>query len=1035
MMNPRPFLVCTLIISGVLGLLSVATTRASDTSTATKWSIVGTPNDISQDLRATACNSTSDCWAVGTYSNGSAAQTLIEHWDGISWKIVDSPNSGGGNNRNFLLSVACSSSSDCWAVGFTDNAGSDGLEFRPLTLHWDGNRWTIETAPSASSGPNSPNQLYSVTCSSSSECWSVGQYGKPYDGTYYTLIERWDGQSWTAVSSPNLPHNDDFTHINSLNGVTCASASDCWAVGSTDTQALVEHWNGSTWTIVTSPSINNVPPPILNSVTCTSSSKCWAVGNYQPIGAQDTQPLIERWDGTSWSIVAAPASRGTGNLSGVACAGASECWAVGTDEYASSGLVQKAIVERWNGTAWKSGTLPDIGKAGQTVYMYGVACGSKSQCFAVGSSPGSSAFQTLIERWNGSSWTVATSPNTSASEIDAFKGTTCTSASDCWAVGYSSGPMRFGSSALIEHWNGTSWMTVDSAAVAGPLESVACTSASKCWAVGYHLNDNGVQQTLIGQWDGSAWNSVGSPNATTSDKNVLQAITCASSAQCWAVGYSHNGKTSVDQTLIEHWDGSSWSIVTSRNPSAVESSYLNGIVCSSISQCWAVGYQDVGNGGSQETLIEEWDGSTWNIVRSPNTASTQNNVLQAVTCVSPSQCWAVGNSHNIEAGVDQTLIQRWNGTSWSIVTSPNTAGREANVLEGITCPSTSQCWAVGYFNIGDTSNTLIEAWDGTSWKIASSPNTSNTQNNLLSSVTCAAASDCWAVGYYATNPGKQPLVERSSTSSTPTPLAQLLNISTRMEVLNGDNVLIGGFIVTGTQPKRVLVRALGPSLPVSGALADPVLELHDSGNILATNDDWKVDDKTGQSQQPAIQATTIPPKNDLESALIATVPANNAAYTAIVRSKNGGTGVGQVEVYDLETAADSQLANISTRGFVDSGDSVMIGGVIAGPNGAGSTKVLLRAIGPSLGISGELADPTVELHNASGTTIATNDNWKVDDNTGASQQVAIEATTIPPKNNLESALIETLIPGNYTAIVRGKNSTTGIGLVEVYNLR
>jgi T5SS/PEP-CTERM-associated repeat protein len=275
-----------------------------------------------------------------------------------------------------------------------------------------------------------------------------------------------------------------------------------------------------------------------------------------------------------------------------------------------------------------------------------------------------------------------------------------------------------------------------------------------------------------------------------------------------------------------------------------------------------------------------------------------------------------------------------------------------------------------------------------------------------------------------------------STFSIPaSPPSNLLNISTRMKVLSGNNVLIGGFIVTGSQPKKVMIRALGLSLPVSGVLADPVLELHDSSKILATNDNWKVDDKTGQSQEAAIAATTIPPKNDLESALIATLPANNSAYTAIVRGKNGGTGVGQVEVYDLGTTASSQLANISTRGFVDSGDNVMIGGIIAGPNSAGSTKVLLRAIGPSLGISGALANPTLELHDGNGTTIATNDNWKVDDKTGASQQAEIEATKAPPKSDLESALIHTVAPGNYTAIVRGKNNTTGIGLVEVYNLQ
>ena len=263
----------------------------------------------------------------------------------------------------------------------------------------------------------------------------------------------------------------------------------------------------------------------------------------------------------------------------------------------------------------------------------------------------------------------------------------------------------------------------------------------------------------------------------------------------------------------------------------------------------------------------------------------------------------------------------------------------------------------------------------------------------------------------------------------------LLNISTRMRVLTGDQVLIGGFIITGSDPKKVIIRGMGPSLNNAGVtLSDPTLELHQGNTTLATNDNWKIDDQTGQSQEATIRATTIPPGNDLESALVATL--TPGPYTAILAGKNGGTGVGLVEVYDLAQAANSQLANISTRGFVDSGDNVMIGGlIVGGGSGGGTAKVIVRALGPSVPVPGALADPTLEVHDGSGTTVATNDNWKFDDQTGQSQEAAIRATTIPPPNDLESALIATLAPGNYTAIVRGKNNTTGVGLVEVYNLQ
>ena len=267
--------------------------------------------------------------------------------------------------------------------------------------------------------------------------------------------------------------------------------------------------------------------------------------------------------------------------------------------------------------------------------------------------------------------------------------------------------------------------------------------------------------------------------------------------------------------------------------------------------------------------------------------------------------------------------------------------------------------------------------------------------------------------------------------------SQLLNISTRMAVQSGDNVLIGGFIITGTDPKNIFIRGIGPSLGsgVAGALADPTLELHQGSATLATNDNWKINDQTGQSQEADIRATTIPPTNDLESAILMTL--SPGTYTAILAGKNGGTGVGLVEVYDLAQAANSKLANISSRGFVDTNDNVMIGGLIVGNNTGGTSKVIVRAIGPSLSssvIQGALQDPTLELHDGNGATLRSNDNWKTRED-GSSQQAEIEATTIPPTNDLESAIVATVAPGNYTAIVRGKNNTTGIAVVEAYNLQ
>jgi len=268
-------------------------------------------------------------------------------------------------------------------------------------------------------------------------------------------------------------------------------------------------------------------------------------------------------------------------------------------------------------------------------------------------------------------------------------------------------------------------------------------------------------------------------------------------------------------------------------------------------------------------------------------------------------------------------------------------------------------------------------------------------------------------------------------SATPTPPASptpaapgtLANISTRLRVEDGDNVLIGGFIVTGTQPKRVIIRANGPSLSslFTGVLADPILELRDSsGGLIRSNDNWRSD------QEAEIIATTIPPSNDLESAIVATLPANNSAYTAILRGVNNGTGIGVVEAYDLDGTVDSKLANISTRGLVQAGDNVMIGGLIV--LGQNPLRVIVRAIGPSLPVPRAMDNPTLELHDGNGGLIAANDNWRSD------QEAEIIATTLAPLNDLESAIVRNLSPGNYTAIVRGVNNATGVALVEAYGL-
>ena len=261
--------------------------------------------------------------------------------------------------------------------------------------------------------------------------------------------------------------------------------------------------------------------------------------------------------------------------------------------------------------------------------------------------------------------------------------------------------------------------------------------------------------------------------------------------------------------------------------------------------------------------------------------------------------------------------------------------------------------------------------------------------------------------------------------------AQPLNISVRSRVGTGTDVLISGFINSGTAPKKVILRALGPSLQSSGVtdfLADPTLELHaNDGALITSNNNWK---ENSAADQLDITNNQLAPSSDLESAIVRTI--QPGTYTAIVKGQNDGTGVGLLEVYDVERTSASRLANISGRALVLTQTNVLISGFIVG-NNIGAGKLIIRGLGPSLaqaGVNNPLLDPTLAVHDSQGTPIITNDNWQ--ENT--SQAAQVSAAGLAPSNPLESAVATSLLPGNYTAVIAGKNGGTGVGLVEVYNL-
>jgi hypothetical protein len=279
-------------------------------------------------------------------------------------------------------------------------------------------------------------------------------------------------------------------------------------------------------------------------------------------------------------------------------------------------------------------------------------------------------------------------------------------------------------------------------------------------------------------------------------------------------------------------------------------------------------------------------------------------------------------------------------------------------------------------------------------------------------------------------PTPAPTTPPPTPTATPGSALHAVNLSTRMLVQTGDNVGIGGFIITGSGTKHVLIRAIGPSLTqfgVPNVLADPTLELHGPGSFVPlNNDNWQDD----PAQKALIEATGLQPTNNFEAAIEARL--SPGAYTAIVSGKNNTTGVGLVEVYDLDAAAPSKLANISTRAFVNTGGDIVIAGFILGGNNSGFDRVVVRGIGPSLsalGVPNALANPTLELRDNNGALLVANNDWQDDPAQGAE----LVNAGLAPTNNLESGIAATVPPGPYTALLAGLGNGTGVGLVEVYD--
>lgn len=674
-------------------------------------------------------------WAVGTYYQDEAELTLIQHWNGSTWDVVDSPNPG--TTENILTSVAAVSANDIWAVGYYVPDG--GSIFQTLIQHWNGAAWTVVPSPNPGVGDNF---LQDVTAVSANDVWAVGYYYTASDKM--ALLQHWDGAVWTVVPSPTDDLSAESAYggpvSHGLNGIEALSVNDIWAVGlyrdpGNVMQTLTLHWDGTAWAVVLSPNVSNSFNE-LNDVTMISANDVWAVGSY----ADDTGAgtLIEHWNGAAWTVVSSPNQANIDILHNVSAVATNDVWAVGVSLDAA--YVSHALMEHWDGTAWSTIPIAGMDETGST--LLGVSTAGPGSVWSVGYAwdPGNfiSQQRTLTERWDGTEWIREESPNPGVATNELISISALT-AGDVWAVGNATSVYTGTEMTLIEHWDGATWSIVPSpniGASANYLQDVAAIEPNDVWAVGYHGDPNGNQRILIEHWDGTEWTVV--PGPDEGNFSSLAAVTAVSADDVWAVGnYGNAGST--EQTLVVHWDGTVWTTIYSPNQGS-NTNFFTDVTAISSTDVWAAGSYYT-TGGVQQTLTQHWDGSVWLIVPSPNVGSGINS-LQGISAASASDVWAVGGY--IDTGsIYRTLVEHWDGTAWTVTAGPN-VGAGANVLVDVAALGPNDVWAVGLYQ--DSSyHSLAAHWNGTQWLIVPVPSAGADQHTLMA-VSAVDEGDVWIAG-------------------------------------------------------------------------------------------------------------------------------------------------------------------------------------------------------------------------------------------------------------------------------------------------
>lgn len=782
--------------------------------TSEVWSLTFTPETAGatgETLTGVSCSATNNCVAIGSYETGSETRPQAISWDGSAWTAQTIDSSSFAAATVSPAAVSCPSTSFCHAVGsltYGATAANRAFAYALSGGKWsvvgaDGYQrsWALTEFPAPTEGP-SASEKSDVACASTSVCMRVGAIVTA--STPASRAKQWNGSKWVVSSTPS----PSGAKSSELSGVACPSTTSCRAVGSyVDSGGVTKNlslaWNGTSWSVTTTPVPSEATSSQLSSIVCTSTTACRAVGSYVSGGVTKTQSMA--WNGTTWSVTTTPNPSGASSsqLAAISCTSTTFCRAVGS--FVESGTT-KTLVEAWNGTAWSVATTPNPSGAKESK-LTDVSCPSTTVCMAIGRTVTSaSKVEVLGEKFNGSGWALTNFEVTLSLQLAEyssaeFSGIWCYSTTECKAVGkYTKGSGESETqNSLTAKWRdlgggyqtweyengadpantraarsaiacvtstscfavgtakyfglpteelgstnfGGGWTTQEPITTTVGVRDVDCTSSSTCISVGRKQRPGELTEQKAWKLEGEKWTAMTLPSLSTS---TLNDVSCTDSTHCTAVG-----DQGASGSLAERWNGTSWSTQTTPNPGS--SAQLYAVSCPTTTLCRAVGYYTPAGGGLTG-FVEEWNGTSWSILDVPMPGTEP--LLGDISCPSATYCLAAGSYTNA-GGSGHSTVLRWNGTTWRIYTPPEPAGAVASDLSSVSCTASDACTAVGSYSTEYAKYSYVVRWNGTYWSIQSTPETGNGLS-VLTSVSCVSSTKCASAGLAGTESGFTPVV-------------------------------------------------------------------------------------------------------------------------------------------------------------------------------------------------------------------------------------------------------------------------------------